>query len=214
MIYFAGSSHAANHLREAARTKGLPLVGSPWGARLIFVSEDMPTDEFGNRDTSIIGEMVRVLARYEVPIVLTSQVPPGFTRSLGIKQIWHQAETLRILDAEERAAHPEQIIVGGEATPSPLYTTYLLAWDCPILRMSWEEAEFAKIAINMFLASQVDTTNRLASVAQKLGVDWTRVAKVLANDKRIGKYAYLRPGRWQDSKHLLRDHVTLKELEK
>jgi UDP-glucose 6-dehydrogenase len=153
------------------------------------------------------------MARYDMPIVLTSQVPPGFTRSLGIKQIWHQAETLRILDAEERAAHPEQIIVGGEATPSPLYMTYLLAWDCPIVRMTWEEAEFSKIAINMFLASQVDTTNRLYDVAQKLNVRWERVAKVLANDKRIGKYAYLRPGRWQDSTHLLRDHVTLKELE-
>ena len=214
MIYFAGISHAARHLRDAARAKGLPLVEVPWKARLIFVSEDTPTDEYGNRDTSSIKAMVLDMARYDMPIVLTSQVPPGFTRSLGIKNIWHQAETLRLIDAEERAANPEQIIVGGEATLSPLYMTYLTAWNCPILRMSWEAAEFSKIAINMFLAAQVDATNRLAAVASKVGADWSKIAKVLANDKRIGKYAYLKPGRWQDSKHLLRDAVTLWELEK
>ena len=213
MIYFEGSSHAAHHLREAAKAKGLPMADAPWRARLIFVSEDTPTDENGVRDVEIIRRIVEDVKRYDIPIVLTSQVPPGFTRSLGIKAIWHQAETLRILDAEERAAHPEQIIVGGEATISPLYMSYLMAWDCPILKMSWEDAEFSKIAINMFLAAQVDATNRLYDVAQKVGADWTRIAKVLANDKRIGKHAYLRPGIWRESKHLLRDYVTLKELE-
>ena len=213
MIYFEGSSHAAHHLREATRAKGLELVDAPWRARLIFVSEDTPTDADGKRDVGIIRRIVEDMKRYDMPIVLTSQVPPGFTRSLGIKTIWHQAETLRIIDAEHRAAFPEQIICGGEATPSPLYTNYLLAWDCPILRMTWEDAEFAKIAINMFLAAQVDTTNRLSQAAAKVGANWANVGKVLSNDKRIGKYAYLAPGRWQDSTHLMRDAVTLKEIE-
>jgi UDP-glucose 6-dehydrogenase len=79
--------------------------------------------------------------------------------------------------------------------------------------MSWEEAEFSKIAVNMFLASQVDTTNRLAKVAWEVGADWDEIRKCLELDKRIGREAYLAPGRWQDSKHLLRDAVTLKEIE-
>ena len=78
--------------------------------------------------------------------------------------------------------------------------------------MSWEDAEFAKIAINMFLASQVDTTNRLAAAAAKVSADWGKIAVVLAHDQRIGPHAYLTPGRWQDSLHLLRDAVTLEEI--
>ena len=212
MIHFEGTSHAANHLRDAAQKRGLEIVDAPWRARLIFVSEDTPTDDKGNRGLGVIKAMVEDMKRYDMPIVLTSQVPPGFTRSLGIKAIWHQAETLRIIDAEERALNPEQIIVGGEYAFTHYYLQYLMAFECPILRMTWEDAEFAKIAINMFLASQVDTTNRLAAAAKKVGADWGQVARALKHDRRIGKYAYLKPGRWEDSTHLMRDAVTLNAL--
>ncbi len=78
--------------------------------------------------------------------------------------------------------------------------------------MSWEEAEFSKIAVNMMLAAQVDYTNRMSEVVSKYGAKWENVSKALYLDKRIGKEAYLTPGRWQDSKHLLRDFVTLEAL--
>ena len=146
-----------------------------------------------------------------MPIVLTSQVPPGFTRSIGIQ--WHQAETLRIKDAFERAFYPEMFIVGGDGEIPAAYREYLEAFNCPILRMSLEEAEFSKIAINTFLAAQVDTTNRLAKAAEKVGAKWERIAEVLRHDGRIGRHAYLEPGRWEDSPHLLRDAATLRELE-
>ena len=71
----------------------------------------------------------------------------------------------------------------------------------------------SKIAVNMMLAAQVDATNNLSTVAKKVGADWEKVAHALALDKRIGPHAYLTPGRWQDSKHLYRDFVTLKALE-
>jgi UDPglucose 6-dehydrogenase len=78
----------------------------------------------------------------------------------------------------------------------------------------YETAEFSKIAINMWLAAQVDCTNRLSAAAAKVGADWETVAKAMRLDPRIGPEAYLVPGRWQDSLHLLRDHVTLTEIER
>ena len=212
MICFLGESHAAYHLREGARKRGLAIVEAPNLADIIFVSEDTPTDEHGNRDLAPVHKLISQAKQFNKQIVLTSQVPPGFTRSLGIKDIYHQAETLRIKDAEERAYSPEYIAVGGPVGISKQYAEYLLAFHCPVLRMSWEEAEFSKIAINMTLASQVDNTNRLAEAAKKVGAEWTNVVKCLSLDSRIGPRSYLTPGRWQDSRHLLRDHITLESI--
>jgi len=212
MIYFIGISHAAIHLRDAAIKKGITIAPFIDEASVIFVSEDTATDKFGNRDVAPIRDLVEAALDYKTQVVITSQVPPGFTRSFGVDDIFHQAETLRIKDAEKRAEFPEQIIVGGKVEPNAQYWKYLKAFGCMINRMSWEDAEFSKIAINMFLASQVDTTNMLAEAAAKVGANWANVATVLKYDKRIGPEAYLEPGRWQDSLHLLRDYRTLEAI--
>jgi UDPglucose 6-dehydrogenase len=212
VIHFLGSSFAADHLREAARKKGLPLTDDIMKASLVFVSEDTPTDKEGNRNLDLIRKLVAHAVRRSraAPIILTSQVPVGFTRSLDITNIWHQAETLRIKDAEERANNPEQIIVGGLDQPAPFeYLNYLDAFECPVHWMTWEEAEFSKIAINMTLISQVENTNKLW--AKAAGMDWNKIKTILQHDKRIGPHAYLDPGRWQDSPHLLRDWVTFED---
>ena len=214
MICFLGTSHAAVHLREAAIQRHLHVGNNLDIADVIFISEDTPTDSTGKRDLTPILKLIDSVRDKEAQLVLTSQVPPGFTRSLGLPEIIHQAETLRIKDAVERAYQPEYIAVGGYAEISASYAEYLSAFNCPILRMTWEEAEFSKIAVNMALAAQVDYTNRLSAAAEKVGANWDKVAEVLRHDSRIGPNAYLTPGRWQDSLHLLRDSVTLTEIER
>lgn len=215
-IAFLGTSHAAQHLSRAAAEKGFEIVAVDGLRRpeLVFVSEDTPTDEHGKRNLGIVEDLIDKGVGL-APIVLTSAVPVGYCRSLNFG-IWHQAEILRIKDAEARARHPEMLIVGsplGTERIPRAYAQYLAAWGCPVLRMTYEEAELAKIAINTFLAAQVDTTNRLAAVAAKVGARWETVAEALKLDSRIGPKAYLQPGRWQDSPHLLRDAVTLVEIE-
>ena len=217
-ICFLGTSHAAQHLAAAAKDKGfdiVPLAGAP---DLVFVSEDTPTDDEGGRDLEHIRIRLNMASKVTVPVVLTSQVPPGFSRGWFLDHdldLWHQAETLRIIDAGERAAHPEMIIVGyrDHTTPMPAaYAAYCAAFGCPVLRVTWEEAELSKIAINTFLVAQVETTNALATAAAAVGADWERIAEVLRHDTRIGRQAYLRPGNWADSPHLLRDVGTLEAI--
>lgn len=213
-LCFLGTSHAAVHLRYAAAVKGFEITG-PSAAELVFVSEDSPTDATGRRHMAPIVDLVRQAEALGVPIVLTSQCEPGFTRRFGIARLYHQAETLRIRDAVARALAPEMLIVGCRepaAALPPCYRAYLAAFGCPVLTMTWEEAEFAKIAINVTLAAQVENTNRLAAAAVKVGARWPAIAEVLRHDSRIGPRSYLEPGRWQDSLHLLRDHVTLESL--
>ena len=214
MIHFLGSSFAPQHLKAAAIKRGIPVTYELSDASLVFVSEDAPVASDGSRDLTEIRRLIEIAKSTGKPIVLTSQVPPGFTRSLGIDNIWHQAETLRVKDAELRAEFPEQIIIGERVpyqTPT-VYFKYLEAFKCPLHFMSWESAEFSKMAINMMLAAQVDATNMLSAAAEKVGASWESVCYALRHDKRIGDYAYLTPGRWQDSPHLLRDWHTLQGI--
>ena len=154
---------------------------------------------------------------HKAPIVISSQVYPGYCRLFEHEPgIFHMAETLRMKDAMRRAKHPEQFIIGvpdpNEYVLPVEFMHYLYAHGGDVHVMSYEEAEYAKIAINMMLAAQVDATNRLAAGAAKVGAKWERVARALQCDSRIGPHAYLTPGRWQDSRHLLRDHVTLEAI--
>ena len=213
MIHFMGTSYAAKTLKEAARRRGVKLTENIEEAELILVAEDTPTDQFGNRNTALIRKLIDSCP-YGVPIVVTSQVEPGFMRA-NPRALYHQAETLRIEDGIQRAMYPEMFIVGGpnkDFTILHEYREYLDAFDCPIIKMSYEDAEFCKIAINAMLISQIETTNMLSDLASKAGADWGKVSQALRHDSRIGKYAYLTPGRWQNSLHLLRDYVTLDRL--
>ncbi len=213
MICFLGKSFVAKAMAKAARCHGIAVGHYTARADLLFVSIEPKTDKKGRRSVYPIRHAIRLLRCItSKPIVVTSQVDPGFMRSLNIPQIWHQVELLRAKDAMERAMNPEQIIVGGPKRLPPAYKEYLAAFDCPILQMSWESAEFSKVAINTFLAAQVDHTNRLAKAAKHCNAKWPDVVQALKNDKRIGAHAYLRPGRWQDSLHILRDVVTLESL--
>ena len=196
--------------------KGLPVTADPESADVIFISEDTPTDEKGVRDLAPILALIDKAKTTGAVLVLTSQVPPGFTRSLNLN-IYHQAETLRIKDAIHRALYPDYIVIGCTAHISysllpEAYRKYLDVFKCPKFTVTYEDAEFSKIAVNMTLASQVENTNRLSEAAKKCGASWWHVAEVLKKDKRIGPDSYLTPGRWQDSTHLMRDFVTLEEI--
>ena len=215
-VCFVGDSHAPQILSAAAIMRGFYVSSDPAEAELIFISQDTPTDENGFRNTSPIKALVLdIFAKTKGVIVLTSQVAPGFTRELGLP-IFYMAETLRIKDAMARALEPEQFIVGKaaqcEEIPAPLMNYMIAHKRAQIHEMTYEDAEFAKIAINAFLAAQVECTNRLSTAAIYAGAKWSQIALVLRADRRIGPHAYLEPGRWQDSRHLLRDHVTLEAL--
>ena len=57
------------------------------------------------------------------------------------------------------------------------------------------KVEFTKAMINIYLASQVTTTNSLNDIIKNFeNVSWNNIKMVLSLDKRIGKFSYLAPG--------------------
>ena len=74
MICFVGTSHAAVHLRNAAKQKGLEVCYDTSKASVIFISEDTPTDSKGNRNLDPIRKLVENVSKTGAQLVLTSQV--------------------------------------------------------------------------------------------------------------------------------------------
>jgi len=187
---------------------------------IIYISHDIPTDNEGNSDLKKIQSLIHKVIKHineKAIIVILSQVPPGFTRSItfDMSRIFYQVETLIFGNAVERALFPERFIVGSENNViSDFYYEYLKEYNCPIFILKYESAELSKIAINMFLVSSITTTNVISELCEKTKADWDEISPVLKLDKRIGNYAYLKPGLGIAGGNLQRDLISFKKLAK
>ncbi len=187
---------------------------------VVYIASDVPTDGDGSSDLrgifSLIADVLPALGESAVLVVL-SQVPPGFTRSLRFPpdRLFCQVETLVIGRAIDRAMRPERFIVGcadpGAPLPGP-YAVVLGAFGCPILRMRYESAELAKIAINCCLAAAVGMANTLAELSERIGADWGEIIPALRLDRRIGQHAYLAAGLGLAGGNVERDLATVLRL--
>ena len=189
---------------------------------IIYISTDVPTDNFGLSDLTSVNKLINNVIKNinsNAILVILCQVPPGFTRTIKwpINQLYYQVETLIFGRAIDRALNPERFIIGSsdKAKALPInYLNYLEAFSCPILQMSFESAELAKISINMFLVSSVTTSNILAELCEKIGADWFEIIPALKLDKRIGSFAYLNPGLGIAGGNLERDLRTVVDFSK
>lgn len=187
---------------------------------VLYLAIDVPTDNTGKSDLSPVEALLDQLAQTvsnETTIVILSQVPPGFTRSMRGKfeKLYYQVETLVFGRAVERATQPERTIVGADNPSDPLdlaYEIFLKSFDCPILQMRYESAELCKISINCFLVASVSTTNALSNVCEKIGADWDEIEPALRLDPRIGQFAYLKPGLGISGGNLERDLRNVVEI--
>jgi UDPglucose 6-dehydrogenase len=188
---------------------------------VVYIAPDVPTDDRGASDVSGLTALIREVAgvlKGDAVMVVLSQVPPGYTRALGLlppERLYYQVETLVFGQAVERATRPERTIVGCADPAAPLdarLRAVLDAFGCPILPMRYESAELAKISINCCLVASVTVGNTLAELCERLGADWSEIAPALKLDRRIGAYAYLAPGLGISGGNLERDLATVEQL--
>ena len=184
---------------------------------MIYIGVDVPTNDKGVSDLNPIHNMIEKVLNVmneSASLIILCQVPPGFTRCIKLspERIYYQVETLIYGRAVERAMYPERFIIGCSDPLNPIdprLKTFLSAFECPILPMSYESAELAKISINMCLVAAVSTANTLAEICEHIGADWSEIVPALRLDKRIGLYAYLKPGLGIAGGNLERDLSTV-----
>ena len=188
--------------------------------KIIFISQDVDTSSRGESNLNQIYKLIFKTKKYiqkKSIMVILSQLRPGFMRKIKFDRarLFYQIETLIFGKGVLRALSPERIIIGCYDKNKDLeksYRNYLLKFKCPIIKMNYESAELTKIAINIFLASNITTTNVLAETCKKIGANWNEIKPALHLDARIGPKAYLRPGLGISGGNIERDISSLKNL--
>lgn len=212
-IGFVGSGHLATTSTEAAKIKGFTVSSQIEECDIVFIAPDRPGDV--SPQEAVDSTLPRL--KEDAVLVILCQVEPKFTRTVRwpAHLLYYQVETLKVNDeALERALNPERIIIGhghGHAPIDRRLFDFNLSFHCPIYCVSYESAELTKIAINLYLVAQLETTNTLAKVAKKIGAQWDDIIPALKTDKRIGQFAYLKPGNGIGP-HLQRDVDTIKGM--
>lgn len=185
---------------------------------LVFFSKDIPTDKndqslYDNID-KLIKKVLKKINKKAILIIL-SQVKPGFTENIkwSKNHLYYQVETLIFGEAVKRALYPDQFIIGSYKKKLNIkYLKYLETYSSKINIMNYKSAELSKISINLYLISSISFTNSLAELCEKIDADWNKISMILKKDKRIGKYAYLKPGLGVLSGNLQRDLQTYKKV--
>lgn len=206
-VSIIGDGALADVLKRAAELRQIKRYGV---AELFILAVEVRDHSHMN---GVDDAMRELMATAKGPIVVTSQVPPGWTRQWNSPNVFCQPHTIisgRELDC---ATFPKCFVVGCANPTEPLptaYRAYLTAFGAPIIQVGYETAELSKLALSYLLASQIEAVNKLALVAGKIGADWLEIAQALRMDPRVGQHAYLRPGR--AAGHLPRDVKTVDGL--
>jgi len=186
---------------------------------VIFFSNDVKTNAKNISNISDVKKQILYLDKKidkSIPLIILSQVYPGFTRSLGLKRkLFYQVETLIFGEAMFRAIHPERIIIGKKNSNDFLSNKIrrlLKLFSPSIIEMNYESAELSKISINLMLISSIMTSNFISLYCEKINARWSDVKRALHLDKRIGKFAYLNPSPGLSGGNLERDLMNSNKL--
>ena len=188
--------------------------------KIIFVSQDVMTNQQNEAKVKDIYKLVYLIKKKinkKCILVILSQLRPGFMSKINFEnsRLYYQVETLIFGQAVERALFPERIIVGCSKEImkiNPYYLKFLKRFNCPIIKMSYQSAEVTKIALNIFLASSITTTNILAETCKLSNGDWEEIKPALKLDKRIGQKAYVNPGLGISGGNIERDIISLSKI--
>lgn len=225
-----GEMIAANKARIRAT---LSTEEAVLGSDLSFVIVPTPSDERGAFTLQYarfafkaLGQALRKKPGYHV-IVLTSTVLPGATRH-GLLPILEQESGKKCGPDFGLCYNPEFIALGSVIRDFLNPDFYLLGQfdprsgdlleqvhhrvsqnNAPVKRMSLENAELAKIAVNSYVTMKISFANMLAEFCEKLpGGDVDVVSDALGMDKRIGR-KYLTGGFGFGGPCFPRDNVAL-----
>ena len=173
-------------------------------ADVLWVTFDTPVNDQDEADVAFVRsqlDAVRHALRPCTTILISSQVPVGFSRTLEsdwVGQNLHFAyspENLRLGKALDVFRNPERVVIGVRRAEDKELLAKLFPATCPRFEwMSVESAEMTKHALNAFLATSVTFINELAVLCESVGADAKEVERGLKSEARIGPKAYLSPG--------------------
>ena len=176
-----------------------------------------------------IGQALRRVTRRHL-VVITSTVMPGDCGGVIRETLEHHSgkrigEDLGLCYSPEFVAlgsvihdflHPELVLIGQSdpwAGDRLEHIALRVAQTTPhVQRMTFVNAELAKLAVNTYVTTKITYANMLAEICQQLpGADVDVVTQAIGHDSRIGQ-AYLRGGLGYGGPCFPRDNIALTSL--
>jgi len=193
-------------------------------ANVLWIAFDTPVDDDDRADPAWVRgrlEAIRPAIRDGTLVIVSSQVPVGFTAAL--ERAWRRTdpslrfacapENLRLGRAIEAFRQPERVVLGlGEGTDREVLADLFQPFCGRIEWMTLHSAEMTKHALNGFLALSVAYTNELARICERVGADASEVERGLRSEPRVGPRAYVSPGSPIAGGTLARDVAFLAQL--
>jgi UDPglucose 6-dehydrogenase len=218
-------------IHDCIRKKTLSFTTDPGLAlkdtEVLWIAFDTPVDEQDNADVSYIEKQFEKIASFineQTKIILSSQVPVGFTQYLqnqfcekfpGKKNYFaYSPENLRLGKSIKTFLEPDRIIIGVHSGEKDIFLPIFSSISDRLEWMSIESAEMSKHAINAFLATSVCYANEIATLCEYVGANAQEVERGLKTEERIGPKAYLSPGNAFSGGTLARDIRFLQQLGK
>lgn len=187
-------------------------------ADLTFIIVPTPTDETGEFSNTYVLAAIRDVCKVVAGkkghiIVAVSTVKLGSMREFariieaetGMRVgedvgLLYNPEFVALGDVVRGMARPDAILIGepesDEWSGNVLEAFYHETCENnpPVHRMSWENAEVAKLALNVSVTAKISLANTFAEVCQRIpGGDVDKVTAFLGQDSRIGG-KYLKGG--------------------
>ncbi len=194
---------------------------------VLWIGFDTPVDEEDNADIDLIElyfEKISRLIPDQAKIIISSQVPVGFTQHLrngfqtkypGKKVYFsYSPENLRLGKALKTFLEPDRIIIGINPDEQEKFLPVFASISNRLEWMSIESAEMTKHAVNAFLATSICFANELATLCEHAGANAKEVERGLKTEERIGPKAYLNPGNAFSGGTLARDVRFLQKIGK
>ena len=167
-------------------------------ADIIFVCLPTPQSQSGYEcDTKIIEDFFGSVTEKNLPFVIRSTVPVGFTRKMAGKyghvEMCHSPEFLTARCAVADAHIPSRNIVGiaDPYRPAPALWSRLVKLyqtrfpGVQTITMLSDESELVKLGTNSFFASKLAWWNELHQYCVAIGVDFQTVREGILADGRI-----------------------------
>ena len=177
------------------------------GKVLINVKEPFLEDALKNNNKILFTENLSNLLKCQI-IYVAYDVP---TDRQGSPNYFQINQSLKLLNKNK---YKGIVVIHSQIRPGFMNNISKKNFKCEIIEMTYQSAELTKIAINIFLISSITCSNFLSSLSKKLNADWGDICKSLRLDKRIGKFAYLKPNMGLSGGNLERDLTTIIDISK
>jgi UDPglucose 6-dehydrogenase len=166
----------------------------------IFVCVPSPSLDDGSCDTGILESVLEKLKDYTGVIISKTTAPASKYEELNrlYPNLVHNPEFLTAANAQTDYLNQKFAIIGGRIKAYVTEAERVIRLSLPELKTihhcSIGEASLAKYAINSFLATKVVFMNELEQLASASGLDYNRIAGMIAYDTRIGQSHMRVPG--------------------